>query len=522
MAEWLRWAWFLIRVVFDAIVPAAWRPRSTSDLPTPAVHVVVIGGGAGGICVASQVLARMPHARVTIVEREADFGGTWLTNTYPGSACDIPSVLYSYSFEPNPDWSRQWPLQPELLQYFQNVAKKHGLYERVRFNTAVVSCVWSDELKLWTTTVRRVGAAADEQIVSEFVVSSVGQLSEVQLPDIKHLDALDRPLVHSARWGATDVAGKRVAVVGAGASAIQIVPTIAKTAAHVVVFQSSPSWILPKDDFVVPPLVRWLFRYTPLRLLYRLFVFGLGELSFAGLAAAPDSWLRRSFELLVATLRKPLTAGCSAELLAKAQPNSEIGCRRTLFASDWYSTLALPNVTLVDERASEARRGALCSARSRQWFDVDVVCCATGFSATQFLRTFDAGLSLHDYWAQHGTSAYLSLACPHFPNFFITYGPNSNLGFNSIILMIEAQTRQICLAIEHAVAHGHRSVQVSTAAAERWQAETRARLAKLPYVGSCNSWFKTANGDVPNNCAISVTDYIYRTYDLEVNDWEWK
>jgi cation diffusion facilitator CzcD-associated flavoprotein CzcO len=530
---WLSFVWFLLRSAVQALTPPSWWLPRVSTTTTTSTSVLVIGGGVAGICVAAQLKQRLgARVHITIVERARDFGGVWLSNTYPGAACDIPSVLYSYSFEPNADWTRQWPDQPELLAYFQGVARKHGLYERARFNTAVVSCVWSEPTQLWTSTLRRVGAPADscddEVLVTNFVVSSVGQLSELQWPKIANLADIGCPLVHSAQWGDADVRGKRVAVVGAGASAIQIVPAIAQSAEHVVVFQSSPSWILPKDDFVVPPFVRTLFRLAPpLRLFYRLIVFSLGEWLFLAMAAGPRSRFHRWTMWALEKMRQPLVAGVDAALLAKALPKSEFGCRRTLFASNWYATLARSNVTLIDERAAEARRGALRTEKSKAWIDVDVVCCATGFSATEFLRTFEVrnatrGQTLHEYWATHGTSAYMALAVPRFPSLFMTYGPNSNLGTNSIILMIEAQTRQICLCIEHALANNYRSVQVTEAAHSRWQQETRSRMATLPYAGDCHSWYRTETGDVPTNLAISVTDYLHRTFDLHVEDWIWR
>jgi cation diffusion facilitator CzcD-associated flavoprotein CzcO len=264
------------------------------------------------------------------------------------------------------------PISPSCSPTFKASHASTAFTSGARFNTAVVSCVWSEPTQLWTSTLRRVGAPADscedEVLVTNFVVSSVGQLSELQWPKIANLADIGCPLVHSAQWGDADVRGKRVAVVGAGASAIQIVPAIAQSAEHVVVFQSSPSWILPKDDFVVPPFVRTLFRLAPpLRLFYRLIVFSLGEWLFLAMAAGPRSRFHRWTMWALEKMRQPLVAGVDAALLAKALPKSEFGCRRTLFASNWYATLARSNVTLIDERAAEARRGALRTEKSKAW-----------------------------------------------------------------------------------------------------------------------------------------------------------
>jgi cation diffusion facilitator CzcD-associated flavoprotein CzcO len=490
---------------------------------------LIIGGGVSGICTAIELRRRLPDLRLQIAERAADLGGVWLTNTYPGCACDIPSALYSYSFAPNPDWTRQWPSQAELLAYFQNTARQFGLYERgvVRFRTRVVASRWDERASLWRTTLRDDANNADCVVSSRFVISCVGQLSEPLWPKIANLDRLDRPLVHSANWrpGEPDVAGQRVAVVGAGASAIQIVPAIVDRAKHVYVFQSSPSWILPKNDHVIPQWLRTVFRLVPCTLqLVRFITYLSGDVGFvvgfSRTAALRDSLLR-----VFDRWRAPLTAPLSPELLAKVTPQTPFGCRRTLFTSDWFAALARPNVTLIDERVDEARAGALRAARSQTWVDVDVVVCATGFHATQFLRSFEvygrAGRSLHAHWAEHGTSAFQSLAVPLFPNFFITYGPNSNLGFNSIIMMIEAQLRQICNVMEHAIDNGHSAVEPSEAAAAEWRAETARELDKLVYTASCNSWYRTESGEIPTNSPFSVLEFFRRTWDLNPSQWIW-
>jgi cation diffusion facilitator CzcD-associated flavoprotein CzcO len=529
--------WFLVRFLFESLAPTfllrlIHRPSSVTPAAedSSVIDVLIIGGGISGICAAIELRRRLRGVRVQIVERAADLGGVWLTNTYPGCACDIPSALYSFSFAPNPDWTRQWPSQRELLDYVQSTARQYGLYERgvVRFRTNLVATRWDDRAKLWRSTLRGEDDQSSVVVVeSRFVVSCVGQLSEALWPDIQNLDRLDRPLVHSAHWppGQPDIAGKRVAVIGAGASAIQIVPAIVDRAQHVYVFQSTPSWILPKDDHFIPPWLRTVFRVVPLTLqLYRFIVYLSGEVGFV-FGFSRSSTLRERLLRVFDKMRAPLTASLSPELLAKTTPQSPFGCRRTLFTSDWFAALARPNVTLLDERVSEARAGAVRGERSGTWVDVDVVCCATGFHATEFLRSFEVygrdNRSLKAHWRENGTSAYLSLAVPQFPNFFMTYGPNSNLGFNSIIMMVEAQMRQIGSVIEHAVTNRFGAVEPTDAAAAEWRNEVTGELAKLVFTANCNSWYRTESGEIPTNSPFSVLEFFRRTWDLDTSKWRW-
>jgi cation diffusion facilitator CzcD-associated flavoprotein CzcO len=314
-------------------------------------------------------------------------------------------------------------------------------------------------------------------------------------------------------------------VVGAGASAIQIVPAIVDRAKHVYVFQSSPSWILPKNDHAIPPWLRAVFRAVPCTLqLVRFVTYLSGDVGFA-IGFSRSSSLRAALLRVFDRWRAPLTAPLAPELLAKVTPQTPFGCRRTLFTSDWFAALARPNVTLLDERVDEARAGALRGARSRAWVDVDVVVCATGFHATQFLRSFEvygrAGRSLHAHWAAHGTSAFQSLAVPHFPNFFITYGPNSNLGFNSIIMMIEAQLRQIGNVIEHAIDADTPPSSRPRPPRPSGAPRPRSELDKLVYTASCNSWYRTETGEIPTNSPFSVLEFFRRTWDLDATQWVW-
>src|SRR5215471_5823679 len=367
-----------------------------------------------------------------IVDKGDGLGGTWRDNTYPGAACDVPSRLYSFSSRPG-HWSRRFPPQQEILGYLQSLSAEHGLDSRLRLRAGVTSAEFDERSAVWQLTLDD-----GERLRANAVVSAVGQLNRPAPPDIAGRDNFRGPSWHSARWDhSVDLTGKRVAVVGTGASAIQFVPEIAKTAAHVDVYQRTPPYVLPKSDRPYRHAEQVLGDWLPVvRKADRLRIFLYGELLTSGFVLSPK-FLAAPMQLW----RRQLSAVADPRLREKCMPGYVMGCKRVLFSNDWYPTLNRPNVDLVTDPIERIVPGGLVTADgvTRQ---ADVIIYGTGFRTLDFLAPMEVtglgGRRLEDRWRE-GAEAYLGISVSGFPNFFMLYGPNTNLGGNSIIYMLEGQ-----------------------------------------------------------------------------------
>ncbi|RCG30610.1 NAD(P)/FAD-dependent oxidoreductase [Sphaerisporangium album] len=456
-----------------------------------APSVAIIGAGFGGLCMAIQ-LEKAGITDYTIFERADRLGGTWRDNTYPGAACDVPSHLYSYSFEQAYDWTRRYPCQPEILAYLDRCAGKYGLHARLRLGAEVTAAVFDEAVNRWRLTV-----AGGEERLFDVVVSGVGQLNRPRLPDIPGLSTFAGTSFHSARWNhAHDLAGRRVAVVGNGSSAAQIIPRVAAVVAHLDVYQRTPSWVIPKPDGEYGPRERLAFRRLPLlrsanrQRVYR-FIEGVVY------PALVDGWsrplmIKRAEEHLRRQVRDP-------GLRAKLTPAYPIGCKRIVLDNDFYPALTRDNVELVTDpivrvtpEGIETRGGTLRAA--------DTIVFATGFHSTDFLAPIEivgrGGRDLREVW-KDGAEAYLGVAVPAFPNLFLLYGPNTNLGHNSIILMIESQVRYIMGCLPLLAARG--PMEVRRPAMDAWRRALDQALARTVWREDCDSWYKNAAGRVTNN-----------------------
>ncbi|OBK92824.1 4-hydroxyacetophenone monooxygenase [Mycobacterium asiaticum] len=476
-------------------------------------RVLVIGAGFGGLAAAYE-LSRDGLAEVTVLEKAHDIGGVWRENTYPGAACDVPSNLYSYSFARKTDWGRRYAEQPDILGYIHDTADRFGLRKLVRTGVEVTSAEFDESTATW-----RVTTSSGDVFEAEVLVPAVGQLSRPALPNIPGLETFTGPSFHSAQWRHdVDLAGKRVAVLGTGASAIQFVPRIRQTAGHVTVFQRSAPYVVPKVDRAYTEKHHAAFAKVP------------------GFSAAMRGAIWETTELLglaltrVAPLARVLQALASANLKrhikdpvlrAKLTPDYPIGCKRVLFSSDWYPALACDNVSVETDAITEVTPTGVRTADG-QLHEVDVIIYGTGFKATEFLApmtiTGRGGRDLHAEWAE-GARAHLGMAVPGFPNMFLIYGPNTNLGSSSIILMMEQQAGYIRQLTEELARRGMgRAFEVRRDVEEAYDAAVQSRLENGVWT-TCDSWYRTESGRVTTNWPGLVHEYQHRTRVAAIEDY---
>ncbi len=471
------------------------------------MRVGIIGTGFGGIGIAVELL-RAGHTDLRLWERADDLGGVWRDNHYPGAGCDVPSPLYSYSWAPTTRWHRRYALQDQIHGYLRDVADRFGVSPLISYGRTVVSATWDEGEAVWT-----VGFADGRTEQVEVLVSAVGQLSEPHIPDLPGADSFAGTAFHSARWDHdADLDGKRVAVIGVGASAIQFVPHLVERAAEVTLFQRSANYILPKPD---GPLPDW---YAPGVAVERRFFRSLGEGFSRGMhdGSAVGEVQRR---VALAHLRRQVP---DPVLRAKLTPDSPIGCKRILFSNNFYPAVSQPHVELVTDPVDEVLPGGVRAGGVER--AADVLIWGTGFKT----QNFDHGIEvtgrdatpLAKQW-RDGARAHLGVHVPGFPNLFLLYGPNTNLGGSSIIVMLEAQSRHIRNVLDRARRTGARSVEVTEAAELAWDAEIQQRLATTTWV-HCDNWYRhPVSGRITSNWPGSTREYDARLDALDPAEFTW-
>lgn len=479
----------------------------------PVMHVVVIGAGFGGLGVA-RALREAGIADITILERADDVGGVWRDNTYPNAACDVPSPLYSWSWATNPTWGRRYSGQAEILDYIRRTAAAEGLLDLVRTGTDVTAVEYVDDRWRVTTSAGVLDA--------DLVVCATGQLSNPVVPPIPGADSFNGPAFHSAQWRHdVDLTGKRVAVVGTGASAIQFVPGIADRVAAMTVFQRSAPYVLPKPDTGYTERHHRLFeRYPSVPAGERRLTYWITE-QFNGALEGTSPLAKPLMATLRATWRLQLRRQVrDPELRRKLVPEYEMGCKRVLFSNDWYRTLDRDHVDLVTERVTAVEPGGVRTGDGRL-HEADVLIWGTGFAATEFLGGLDVrgvdGATLKDLWAD-GARAHLGIAMPGFPNLFVIYGPNTNLGGSSIINMLESQAGWIA-QVARRIADGkaHR-VAVRPEVWRAYDAEMQRRLGDSIWSG-CDSWYRDGQR-ITTNWPGLVAEYKRRTATVDWSELE--
>jgi cyclohexanone monooxygenase len=454
------------------------------------LSVGIIGAGPGGLALGI-FLRRAGFRDFTIFDREDGVGGTWRINTYPGLACDVKSHLYSYSFDLNANWSRLWSAQPEILEYFEQCAQRYELGPNLKLHTEMVSAHWDSESGTWQLT-----TAAGKRYTFDVVVSAVGLFTQPILPELVEEEKFTGTLMHTARWDhSIDLRDARVAVLGTGSTASQLIPEVAKEAKKVYSVQRSPTWILPKPDRPYTDREKWLFAHVPFaKKIYRTRLWLRSESNISVIENGSDK--TQEFKGIALNMLEKTVA--DDELRRKLTPDHPFGCKRLVFATDYLHTLTQPHVEVVSSPARSLRSRSLVTEDGTE-LDVDVVLCATGYAAADYLGQIDVvgedGMSLRDKWSD-GAHAYLGIAVPGFPNFFMLYGPNTNVGSNSVIFMLEAQARYIVRALSYMRRKRKAYVAVRPSTMADFIAKIDEWMAGTVWLTKCSNYFRAANGRV--------------------------
>jgi cation diffusion facilitator CzcD-associated flavoprotein CzcO len=476
------------------------------------LDAIVIGAGFGGLCAAIK-LKEAGFGRLVVLEKADRLGGTWRDNTYPGACCDVPSRLYSYSFALNPNWTRAYSGHAEIRQYMEDVAARFGVRDKFRFNAEVERADWDGTA--WTVTLK-----GGETLTAPVLVSGLGQLNRPSFANIPGRDTFRGESWHSARWRHdVDLAGKTVGCIGAGASAIQYIPELAKVAGKVIVFQRTPNYVVPRLDKAMSPARQALYATFPfIDRAQRWLVWKMMDLRFQafkqGTKAATD-FKKVATDYLEREVADP-------DLRAKLTPDYPIGCKRILVSDDYYQALVKPNVELVTENVKAITPAGVRTGDGAE-HACDVLVFGTGFETTDFLAPLaihgENGRSLDEAW-KDGAEAYYGVTVAGFPNLFLLYGPNTNLGHNSIILMLEAQVGYMVEALKALRAKGAKALKVKPDAQARFNTQLQADLSDTAWAGSCSSWYKTASGKITNNWSGDTATYMKVMREPVMGDYE--
>jgi cation diffusion facilitator CzcD-associated flavoprotein CzcO len=489
---------------------AAVRPQSTGKR---ALEVLIVGAGAGGIAAAIE-LRKHGITDVTILEKAPDLGGTWFYNSYPGAACDVPSHLYSFSFAQRRDWSRLCSPQAEIHAYLHDVAKTHGVDRLVRTDTTVSSCAWDDERCRWS-----VETTAGDVHEADAVIVATGQLHQPARPSIAGVDTFAGHSFHSAQWDhGYALAGKRVAVVGTGASAVQFVPEIAPAVKRLTIFQRTGNWFLPRTNRRYPTAIRKAIERIP------------------GLQAFRRRFVFEYTESLTLAIRHPRTVGRLAALRStrfmraqlkdpgvrdKAWPDYTFGCKRILFSSNFLPALQRANVQLVTGPIASVTPAGVVTADG-ELHEVDCLIWATGFHTNDFMFPMQVtgrdGRSLRECWSG-GAHAHLGMCVPGFPNMFVMYGPNTNTSGGSIIVYLEAQAGYARQALEQLRERAAGALEIRADVEAASDRALQARFAGTAWT-QCDSWYRDEHGRIVANWPGYMRDYLQQTRRLDATEFQ--
>jgi 4-hydroxyacetophenone monooxygenase len=519
---------------------AQFHPRDVTWSKAPVqgavddMHVVVIGAGISGICTAIKLSQLgIPY---TVLEKNDRIGGTWLENDYPGAGVDTPSHLYSYSFDPSPSWSRYYAKQPEILTYLQGVVQRHGIESDIRFGVEVIRATYDSESTQWTLEVREPDGSTNFRTATA-LISSVGQLNRPQFPEIDGLDTFDGPVFHSAQWRHdVDLTGKRVAVIGTGASAMQVVPAIAGVPEELLVFQRSPQWAAPNGNYLrnVEGGTQLLMEQVPyyatwyrIRLLWM-----FNDKLYPSLQIDPN-WphLDRSVNatndkhrvFFTEHIRESLAD--RMDLWDKVLPTYPPYGKRILMDNGWYDAITRDDVELITDKVVGATTNAIITSDGKR-HEADVIVLATGFQSKRMLWPMDIhgidGQSIRELWGDDDARAYLGMTVPGFPNLFITYGPNTNLGHGgSVIFHAECQVNYISRLLVEMVERGIRSVECRKDVFDEYNARVDAAHNRMIWSHrGMDTWYRNARGRVVTNTPWRLLDYWRMTRRPSLDDFE--
>jgi cation diffusion facilitator CzcD-associated flavoprotein CzcO len=481
------------------------------------VDVAIVGTGFGGLCTAIQLVREGRGRSFVILEKADDVGGTWRANHYPGCACDVPSHLYSFSFAPNPHWTRAYAPQAEILAYLERCVFQFGLRDKIRFGAEVTDAAFDEARGRWT-----VRTANGLTVSARHFVLGSGALSRPSVPRLPGIERFGGRTFHSAAWDhAYDMTGRNVAVVGTGASAIQLVPHVARAAGHLDLYQRTPPWVLPRNDRAMTARERRLFARVPLaRRAYRAWIYGLMEATALGFLGQPAI-----LRLAAKAGREHIRAQIRDEALrAKVTPTYSPGCKRILIGDDYYPALSRPNVAVVTDGIREVdARGIVTEDGVHH--PADAIVFATGFRPTDLLTPLtirgEGGVDLNDAWAG-GIEAYLGTTIAGYPNFYMLTGPNTGLGHNSMVFMIEAQVNHVLALMNEVDRRGVRTARVRREAQARHNAALAPRFARSVWASGCHSWYLDARGKNVTIWPGFTVEYWWRTRQLARGDYEFR
>jgi cation diffusion facilitator CzcD-associated flavoprotein CzcO len=452
-------------------------------------RALIIGTGFSGLGMGIALQQR--GVEFLILEKADDIGGTWRDNTYPGAACDVPSHLYSYSFEPKPGWRHVFSYQPEIQDYLQGVTAKYGLRRYIRFKSQVERAFWDDATSRW-----HVFTVSGEEFVAQFLISGAGALHIPSLPAIPGVDDFAGPAFHTAQWDhSADLAGKRVAVVGTGASAIQVVPELVKVAGEVQLYQRTPAWIKPRINFEFPAAMRRAFEFVPgVRAAWRAGTYWMLDARAVALAKQPK--LMKVAELMYkANMRRYVS---DPALRAKLTPHYRPGCKRILISDNFYQAVANPKTSVITDSIERITPHGVVTDDGTER-EVDVIVFATGFHVTDSFTYVDIkgahGEDIVDRWTREGVVAHRGITVADVPNLFFLLGPNTGLGHNSVVFMIEQQIRYVAHAIAAVDKVGAQALAPTRVAQDEFNDELQRRLSTTVWnTGGCKSWYLDEHG----------------------------
>ena len=480
--------------------------------PAQALPVVIIGAGIGGVVTA----LRLTEAGfdVLILERAEDVGGTWFANTYPGCAVDTSILSYSLSDDPDPGWSRLYAPQREILDYVRGLVRKGGLRDKIRLNSAVSRLEYDDRARSWTITL-----ADGEMLQAKVVIGATGVLSEPKLPAVDGIDQFQGELIHSGAWRSdVPLRGKRVAVVGTGCSAAQIVPEVAKEASSLLVFQRSAPWVFPRNDQPIEGLRAFAWRRLPLvRRSLRYLRFWANDLtSYRFEHRSP--WVEKHRADGLAFIERSVS---DPDLRALVTPDYLPGCKRRLMSDDWYPALQRDNVQLIPSAVT-----ALDATRVRDgegtWHEVDVVVFATGFAATDFVKfpiVGRNGRTLSQHW-EDGARTHLGVTVAGFPNYFIVGGPSVALAAGSYFFTAESQARYIVSALRHMRRRQVDAVDLKPSVETRTYADVQRRLSASVFGSGCQAWYRSSDGQIDTVWPGTLAEFWWKTRRFAPADYE--
>ncbi|WP_323751048.1 NAD(P)/FAD-dependent oxidoreductase [Marinobacter sp.] len=450
--------------------------------------IIIIGTGFGGIGMAIQ-LKQAGYTNLTLLEKAPQVGGTWRDNTYPGAACDVQSHLYSYSFEPKHDWSRKFAPQPEIHGYIEHCIVKYGLRPYIHFNQAVTEASFDEAENSWTVTTE-----SGDLFSANVLITATGQLNRPALPKIPGLDRFKGRTFHSATWDHDfDLSGKRVAVIGTGASAIQFVPAIVPKVANLDLYQRSAAWVIPKADRSFSRSEQTLFQKLPVwDRLYR----GLIYVKNESRALAFTRFSQFLNVVAQQAIKEAKTHVTNPAKLKRIIPDYQIGCKRILISNDWYPAINQPHLDLISEGISHIDETGVVTTGGHHR-PADAIIFATGFRASEYLSpmtiTGRDGVLLNDVWS-HGAKAFKGITVNGFPNFFMLYGPNTNLAHNSILYMLESQFRYVISALNALAKYPNSAMDVREDRQTRYCSVVQKGLDGTVWDSGCHSWYLDDQG----------------------------